>query len=85
MARQNAQFTRGVGQNPEVPDDADVLGVDADLQAGDGVDVPVIKARSAERRGVIWILALSLGAAVVALGLYWLIFHLSGSGGMGQA
>ena len=36
-------------------------------QDGDGVDVPLVKARGAERHGVIWMLAASTLAAVVAM------------------
>ncbi len=40
---------------------------------GDGVELPVVKARSAERGGVIWMLVASLGAAVVILAGFWLV------------
>ena len=36
-------------------------------QDGDGVDLALVKARGAERHGVIWMLAASTLAAVVAM------------------
>jgi len=45
---------------------------DEESRQGDGVDLTVVKARGAERHGVIWMLAISLGAAVVLLGGLWL-------------
>jgi hypothetical protein len=44
-------------------------------QQGDGVDLPLVKARGAERHGVIWMLAASLAAAFVALVGFWLLNH----------
>jgi len=41
--------------------------------AGDGVTLNVVEARGAQRNGAIWILAVSLTLAIVALGAFWLI------------
>jgi len=40
---------------------------------GEGVTLNVIDARGAQRTGAVWILAISLALAIVALGAYWLI------------
>lgn len=42
-------------------------------QDGDGVDLPLSKARGAERHGVIWLLAGSTLAAVIAMAGFLLI------------
>jgi hypothetical protein len=39
----------------------------------DGVTLNVVEARGAQRTGAVWILAISLALAIVALGAYWLI------------
>ena len=44
-----------------------------DRQPGDGVELPVDKARAGERHGLIWVLAISLCAAVVAIAGFWLV------------
>jgi hypothetical protein len=41
--------------------------------AGEGVTLNVVQARGAQRTGAVWILAISLSLAIVALGAYWLI------------
>ncbi|QUD89270.1 hypothetical protein [Phenylobacterium montanum] len=40
--------------------------------AGDGIDLPATKARGAEHRGLVFVLGISLGLAIVVLGLIWL-------------
>ncbi len=40
---------------------------------GDGVTLDVVDARGAQRRGAIWILAISMALAIVALGAFLLI------------
>ena len=46
-------------------------------QQGDGVDLPVTKARSAERTGLIRVLSISLAGAVIAMAgaVVWLMHH----------
>jgi hypothetical protein len=43
-------------------------------QDGDGVDLPTLKARGAERHGVVWLLAASTLAAAVAMAAF-LVFN----------
>ena len=44
-------------------------------RAGDGIGLSMTKARGAERHGAIWILVVSLSAAIIAVAGYWLLNH----------
>ncbi len=53
---------------------------DPERQPGDGVELTVTEARSAERQGLIRVLALSLAGAAVVIVLLWLVMSLGYTG-----